>query len=232
MINPRQERILAAIVKEYVKSAQPVASRTLVEKYDFAVSPATIRNDMVTLEEAGLLRQPHTSAGRIPSEEGYRYYLDRFVHGKKPPIVKVKLTITPVAPKDPKHFLRQITKALTKVSGETSFVSTESGWHYYTGVSRLFDKPEFNDVESMRSISRIVDQFDEVIQDLAPRLDEKVNVWIGEKNPFGAPLATMMLKFEAPLHKGVLGIVGPQRMDYAKNIKLLRDARQALSRNV
>src|SRR3990167_2941234 len=74
-LTPRQSNILKALVAEYVRTAQPVASQDLVRQYRFDVSPATVRNEMLTLEEAGLLEQPHTSSGRIPTDLGYRTYV-------------------------------------------------------------------------------------------------------------------------------------------------------------
>lgn len=71
----RQETILALIIHEYVEAAQPVGSDRLVEQYNLGVSSATVRNEMASLTESGLLRQPHTSAGRVPTEEGYRYFV-------------------------------------------------------------------------------------------------------------------------------------------------------------
>ena len=230
MINPRQERILAAVVQEYVANAQPVASKCLAEKTDFNVSPATIRNDMVTLEEAGLLRQPHTSSGRIPTEEGYRYFLERFVRKKRVPKVQVRLSITQAQPADTfKDYLRGMSKSLVKVSGETAFISQEDGWHYYTGVANLFDKPEFNDVVRMKELSHLVDEFDEVVRRIAPGMNNDVNVWIGGQNPFGSEMATVMVKYTTKNQKsGVIGLVGPQRMNYARNMKLLNEARDAI----
>ncbi len=75
-LNPRQQQILLAIIKEYIDTAEPVGSRTIARKYKLGVSPATIRNEMADLEEMGFIEQPHTSAGRVPSERGYRYYVD------------------------------------------------------------------------------------------------------------------------------------------------------------
>lgn len=75
-LTPRQQRILKAIVEDYVFTAEPVGSRTLSKKFDFGLSPATLRNEMADLEEGGFLRQPHTSAGRIPSDAGYRVFVD------------------------------------------------------------------------------------------------------------------------------------------------------------
>lgn len=78
-LSERQETILALIIHEYIDSAQPVGSERLVQSFDLGVSSATVRNDMSRLTEQGLLRQPHTSAGRIPTEEGYRYFVSRLV---------------------------------------------------------------------------------------------------------------------------------------------------------
>lgn len=79
MLSERQKMILSAIVDDYIRSAEPVGSRSISKRGDVAFSPATIRNEMSDLEELGYLEQPHTSAGRIPSEKGYRYYVDHLL---------------------------------------------------------------------------------------------------------------------------------------------------------
>ena len=79
-MDERKQRILHAIIQDYIKSAEPVGSRTLAKNYKLGVSPATVRNEMADLEELGFLEQPHTSAGRIPSPKGYRYYVDDMMH--------------------------------------------------------------------------------------------------------------------------------------------------------
>lgn len=75
-LTPRQQAILKAIIEDYVLTAEPVGSRVLAKKFGFGLSPATLRNEMADLEDEGLLRQPHTSAGRIPSDAGYRVFVD------------------------------------------------------------------------------------------------------------------------------------------------------------
>ena len=75
-MDSRKAKILEAVVLDYIETAEPVGSRTISKKYDLGVSSATIRNEMADLEEMGLIEQPHTSAGRVPSEAGYRYYVD------------------------------------------------------------------------------------------------------------------------------------------------------------
>lgn len=78
-LSARKTEILGAIVADYIKTAQPVGSRTIARRYKMGFSPATIRNEMADLEEMGFLQQPHTSAGRIPSQKGYRYYVDELM---------------------------------------------------------------------------------------------------------------------------------------------------------
>lgn len=75
-MDDRKQKVLLAIVHDYIATAEPVGSRTIAKKYRLGVSPATIRNEMADLEEQGFIEQPYTSAGRIPSERGYRYYVD------------------------------------------------------------------------------------------------------------------------------------------------------------
>lgn len=85
-LTERQEQILSLIVREYIRLAQPIASRTLAEAYELGVSSATIRNEMAILEEHGLVYAPHTSAGRMPTQKGYRYFVQRLLtHGDLPP---------------------------------------------------------------------------------------------------------------------------------------------------
>ncbi|MEW6573838.1 MAG: heat-inducible transcriptional repressor HrcA [Bacillota bacterium] len=84
MLDERKEKILAAIVEDFINTAEPVGSRTIARRYGFGVSPATIRNEMADLEEMGYLVQPHTSAGRVPSERGYRYYVDHLMEPQEP----------------------------------------------------------------------------------------------------------------------------------------------------
>jgi len=78
-LNLRKQQVLEAVVEDHIVTAEPVSSRTIARKYQLGVSPATIRNEMADLEELGLIEQPHTSSGRIPSQQGYRYYVDRLM---------------------------------------------------------------------------------------------------------------------------------------------------------
>ena len=82
-LDPRKEKILQVVTDDYIESAEPVGSRTIARKHNLGLSPATIRNEMADLEESGYLKQPHTSAGRIPSHQGYRYYVNTLMEQKQ-----------------------------------------------------------------------------------------------------------------------------------------------------
>ena len=89
-LGDRRAQILRALVSHYVTSGEPVGSKTLVDRYRLGVSAATVRNELHALEEAGLIYQPHTSAGRIPTDAGYRFFVDRFAGGGKLPEKEAK----------------------------------------------------------------------------------------------------------------------------------------------
>jgi heat-inducible transcriptional repressor len=87
---PRKDQVLSAVIDDYILTAEPVASRTLARRHDFGLSAATLRNELADLEELGFLDKPHTSAGRVPSDKGYRYYVDRL-------LIKPDLSVAEVA---------------------------------------------------------------------------------------------------------------------------------------
>ncbi|MFH1631486.1 MAG: hypothetical protein ABIA47_00465 [bacterium] len=229
MLSDRQSQILSAIIEHYVKTAQPVASQILVNKFSLGCSSATVRNTMVALEDFGLLRQPHTSAGRVPTEEGFRLYVEQFMQPAgsmrpRAPLVEARQHVG-----DPRDIVRKIAKCLVELSGETAFSSMDSNQNYYTGISNLFDKPEFGNVDTLRELSGIIDKFDDVLNDVFERVDRDVSVWIGEQSPFGSQMTTMLVKYKMPGgFTGIMGLVGPLRMDYGRNMKLLREAKKLL----
>lgn len=227
-MNERQACILFAVIDEYVKTALPVSSKTIVSGYDLGVSPATVRHDMVSLEEDGLLRQPHTSAGRVPTEAGYRLYLAQISRpaGKK---VCVQLREAAKNANGQRELLREMAKTLVQLSGETALMSLDSEWNKVTGLSNLFDKPDFDDVDTLRSLSKVVDKFEEVMKGVFDQVDQDVNVYIGKENPFGQQMATILVKYKLPNGiTGVFGLTGPLRMNYKRNIQLLKEVKLLL----
>lgn len=221
----RKRLVLRAIVHEYLETAEPVGSGTLVEKYDFKVSAATIRNDMVELEELGLLVQPHTSAGRIPTEAGYKFYVEQFVHDQELVQHRRQDVETAVADVDAEKDrpMRELAKTLAQITGETVVVSSEDGGTYITGVSNLVQKPEFREAALMLSISQMIDDLEHVFNELENRMMKDVQVLIGADNPFGERMSSVVTRYALPQYgEGVIGLLGPTRMDYDENIALMR----------
>ncbi len=124
-LDERKIQILMAIVDDYIKNAEPVGSGTIVKRYNIGVSPATIRNEMSNLEELGLLLQPHTSAGRVPSEKAYRLYVNELMSQKqtdKTPIQDIKERLR-AKMSDPDALIREIAKTISASTHYTTVVT-------------------------------------------------------------------------------------------------------------
>lgn len=228
-MNPRQETILKLIVDEYIQNAEPVGSRFLAELGELQVSPATIRNDMAQLEREGYIAQPHTSAGRVPTEKAYIHYLQRFVPGQQRQVHGEPFRVAAAQAQADHELVKTLAKTLVDLSGEMAVAAFDPRISYYTGVSNLFAKPDFHDLSMIRSLSALVDQFDEVMCEMFDCIAAAPEVRIGSANPFGADMSSIMVKYSLPSgHTGLLGLVGPMRMDYAKNIHLLERAKEFL----
>jgi len=227
MLSPRTELILKLVIEDYIKTAEPVGSKYLGDSYKIGVSPATIRNEMAALEKGGYLRAPHTSAGRVPTEGAYQYYLKhlrnkRFVlKGKPLEGVKKK--------DDKKSSIKNVARRLSEVSGETAIIAFDPRWSYYVGVSNLFQKPDFRDLVRMHALSEMIDQFDDVIRQIYKTIPDEPQILIGSHNPFGDQMAAIVTKYElSNKDHGIVGLVGPIRMDYERNLALVNRARDVI----
>lgn len=124
-LSARRARILALVVREHVRDAQPVASGTLVRNYDLGCSAATVRSELAFLEEAGLLAQPHTSAGRVPTVKGYRYFVERLMSraGLPEPERRTIRHQFHQAGAEPERWLRLSAAVIARVSGLAGLVA-------------------------------------------------------------------------------------------------------------
>ncbi|MBI4457862.1 DeoR family transcriptional regulator [Candidatus Uhrbacteria bacterium] len=226
----RKKKLLRAVVREYIVTAEPVGSETVAEKYDFGVSSATIRNDMADLEELGLLEQPHASAGRVPTVRGYRFYVDEFV-GDDSARVNAGNPLTAAIDEirlDRGHDLKSLARALAAQTGETVVVS-DGDEAFVTGISNLSAKPEFKEGQLMIEMLRLVDNLDEVVRDVERRFAQDFAVFIGEDNPFGEVFSSVLTRWQHPRSgQTVIGILGPQRMDYDANVAMIRYLHEVL----
>ncbi|MCI0532494.1 MAG: DeoR family transcriptional regulator, partial [candidate division Zixibacteria bacterium] len=144
-LSPRQTQILKAVVEEYISTAEPIASEQLEKKYNLGISPATIRNEMAELTEQGLLKQPHTSAGRVPTPIGLRFYVDHLMQEKSLSVadeVSAKEKVWD-ARFNFDRLMRQASLALAEKTRNMSLIVTDEGDIYSAGVANILDTPEF-----------------------------------------------------------------------------------------
>jgi transcriptional regulator of heat shock response len=212
----RQEALLETLVREYVKTAEPVGSLHLAKKAGLDVSSATIRNELVALEEEGFLIQPHTSAGRVPTEKAYRYFIEHLAHHA--PSHKPDQELSEVFSDRERAIVAA--KSLAARTHECVFVSFGRDDVYVTGLGNLFAKPETAEHETAMLLSAALDQLDEMVAGLED--GSGARLLIGEDNPLSPNCATVYLAPTAGRRVGVLGLM---RMDYEKVLNLLDSIR-------
>jgi len=217
----RKKDILEVIVKEHVSTGSPVGSSFLVEKCKLNCSSATVRNVMAELEEEGYIMQPHTSAGRVPTEKAYNLFLEELQKGQKH---LKKLREKELKDLDDslvdfeESSLREAAKALAAITNSAVFWAFHKNNLYYTGLSNLFQQPEFANSGLVYNISAVIDRMDEIIDQVFEKVGEEPQILIGEENPFGNFCGSILAKYRHGNQTGMLGILGPMRMDYERNL--------------
>ncbi len=219
-MDKRKELILKTIIKEHIKTALPVGSEGLVDKYNLNISSATVRNEMAELEAEGYIAQPHTSAGRVPTEKAYEFYLENLSE-KKLSEVEAKIFEKLLAKKDEFNF-KQAAKALAKISNNAVFWAFHRHNLYYTGISNLLHQPEFSESGMVYDISEVIDRLDEVIVRVFNDLKFGEQIMLGSKNPFSPYCGAVMSKYRLGDNIGLVGVLGPIRMNYEKNLALVK----------
>lgn len=220
----RQKDILEGTVSEYIKRACPVSSQMLEENYDFGVSPATLRNDMVFLSRQGFLRKPHTSSGRVPTDKGYRFFVDEILEEKQNSEDGGKFQQAFAGDmEDALEFaafgarsLAALSSSLVALHFGDSKILWKEGWE------DLLEEPEFEEQESVKSFTRFLGDFEKNMQMLGTR--SGIQVFIGRENPFSriSEFSIMIAECDVPEYgKGLVALLGPKRMAYSKNIKAL-----------
>lgn len=233
-MNKRQEKILSAVVEEYTEKVVPVGSKILSEKYGLKMSPATIRNDMAVLSKEGFLYQPHTSAGRIPTDKGYRYFVEKIMSDHPLSLAEQKnLQAELLKLKAQKNKLSKVTaKLLSSLSGAFVISGAKDDACEF-GIKELLDNPEFREADEFCKVAELLDRVDENVSDILSKMtDGKTRIFIGKENPIKNISNCSMVV--SPYNsksgkKGVLAIVGPKRMNYAKNKSLLEYMKKILA---
>lgn len=219
-MDQRKQIILNTIIQEYIKTGAPVGSGVLVDKYKLDISPATVRNEMAELEDEGLITQPYTSAGRVPTEKAYNLFIEKLSE-KKLKEDEIRIFEKILKNKDELSF-KQAAKEMAKISNNAVFWAFHRHNLYYTGVSNLLAQPEFVQTNLIYDISVIIDRLDEIIDSIYNNIEYDARIFLGSKNPFGKFCGTILAKYKSGENTGIFGILGPIRMDYERNLTLVK----------
>lgn len=222
----RQIAILSAIIEQYAEVAVPVGSVTLAKL--FGVSSATVRSEMAKLEEAGLIMQPHTSAGRVPTDKGYRIYVNQITERNEP--MKLDRSVRAIESRVTPHSeradmaIRSAVNSLVELTGNLG-VATIGDELYMNGIGNLFSQPEFMHGDHVQSVARLLDNLEPWLREVAP--NEPLNVYIGSENPIGKTSGSSLIisRFRSPYSdNSYIGVIGPTRQSYGRVMSLVRHA--------
>ena len=232
MVTERQKSILEALIREYVAEASPVSSGEIVRKYHLPYSPATVRAELYELDRQGFILQPHTSAGRVPTDKGYRFFIEESIVVDEGNDKKMERALSSLLDiKDEFDFLRQSSRLIAQTSREFSVAGfLGRGLLYKSGLAEVLRGPEFADENTAQEFGELADFLDEEINRYFVIGEaEEPRVFIGEENPIrDAKNYTLMIsRTNTPFGKvGIFAILGPRRMDYERNLMLLRAMRR------
>lgn len=324
-LDDRKKKILQAIIEEYIGTAEPVSSSTLVDNYGMSLSSATIRNEMAALEQGGYIEKPHTSAGRVPSAKGYRFYVDELLKDDNLSFDEIKYikrclqtnanaleeltktaihtlseithyTSVAIGPRAETHTIIDIKFVLlgtrllmaiiltdtgivketmikfesditelqveklnyvfnSKLRGKTlgeidipmqELIMSEMAYElkiikpiiqeinkvvkedydvYLEGRDKVFNFPEFNNLDTARRILNILETKELVCDILDSVPNNNINVYIGNENEYDELKNLSVIVFKNTINNkdlGAIGIIGPTRMDYSKVISVMK----------
>jgi heat-inducible transcriptional repressor len=224
----RQEQLLLSVIDNFIRTAEPVGSKFLAYEKKIGWSEATVRNDLRALEEEGYLSHPHTSAGRVPTEKGYRFYIDRIDRGKLKLIAKDvgALASAYKANDDRETGYKALAKEAARITGDAVIFAFSLDKVYYTGLSNLFNKPEFGNPQTIINTSRMFDQCEECLGKFFDRVSATPDIFIGAEHPFGGYLSVVAARGGGA--EGMFIVFGPSRMDYRKNFAVVVEAKKLL----
>jgi transcriptional regulator of heat shock response len=222
-MDERQSKLLAAIIDQFIQTAVPVGSKKLLESGDFTLSSATIRAEMSALEEQGFLGQPHVSAGRIPTAKGYRMYVTQFMK----PTAHEKAVRKKFDTLKEQYFQRkdqerayEAVALLSQMIPDVAFATVpHKPQVYFMGLANVLRQPEFQ--QNPLLASGVVEVLEERLTELLHhiKVDHHIRHYIGEEHVVHQLQSCSLIVTEYKLrdNRGVVGILGPMRMDYGYN---------------
>jgi heat-inducible transcriptional repressor len=227
----RQKQILHAIVEQYAEVASPVGSSLLARL--FSVSSATIRAEMAELEREGYIAQPHTSAGRVPTDKGYRFYVNDLSNATEQlplPEGRAERALSARVQHGglPERTIRNAVDTLVELTHNLG-IATIGQQLYMSGLSNLFGQPEFIQAGQVQQVASLLDNLEPWLREAAP--NEPLSVYIGRENPIGrsAGCSLIVSRFRSPFSdSSYIGVLGPTRQNYRDVMMLVRHAGEEL----
>lgn len=221
----RQHKILSAIVEQYAEVASPVGSNLLARVFN--VSSATIRAEMAELERLGYIHQPHTSAGRVPTDKGYRLYVNSLNEGQN--VLPERRAEKALAARvqsagAPERMIRNAVDTLVELTHNLG-LATIGPQLYMSGLSNLFGQPEFVGGAQVQQVAQLLDNLEPWLREAAP--NEPLSVYIGSENPIGrtAGASLIISRFRSPFSdRSYIGTLGPTRQSYRDVMALVQRA--------
>jgi len=228
-LTSRQIKILKGTCQEFIDTARPVGSESIEKKYNLGVSPATIRNELSQLTQLGYLKKPHTSAGRMPTSMGLRYYVRNLMTPKKLSVaeeVGVKERIWD-SRNDAEKLLKETVKELSRRTQSLAVSINDQGDFCAYGLSNLLDYQEFFDIDVTKTVLSLMDKVDYwskiMERAFASQGEQSFHLLIGEEleNTFLDQCGFVYQVYKIGSHKGVIGIMGPSRLRYTDVVPLV-----------
>jgi len=235
MLTKRQGEILKTIIQEYTQTATPVSSSLLKEKYQLDYSSATIRNDMLKLEEEGFLVKPHISAGRIPSDKGYRYFIDNLMRERDlSPGYQKKLELEILKLKARNARMERTTAKLLSSMSQCLAISglIDKREYYDFGIHNLLETPELSNMDDLSKLTMALDLIDENVDKILEKIKgDETEIFVGKENPLKEIQNCSMVVSPYRLksgERGLVAVIGPKRMKYDRNKGLVNFIKKIL----
>lgn len=229
----RQNRVLETLVKIHIETTLPVGSKHIADV--LKLSSATIRNVLFEFESNGYVRQPYTSAGRIPTDLGYRKYVNNLMYREKPPSGDIFTTIRQYIVK--KRFFEEVIEATSHAASEitkyTAIALSPNNRFYFDGTYHMLEQPEFREPDMARDFLKLIEDKTELVQIMnQDRETTGTRVRIGRENLFDklreCTVITSAYKIRGRI-SGNIGIIGPMRMEYERIVPAVENLAEITS---
>lgn len=228
-LTQRQIEILKSIIEEYIESAEAVGSETIEKKHNLSASPATIRNEMVKLSEYGYIKKLHSSAGRVPTAKGLKFYVRELMKEKE------LSTVEEVALKEKvwdyrekmQRFLKEATKSLAAKTNALAIATTQEGDIFASGYANILEMPEFFDIDVTKTLLEALDEYDCFANIFSGVTGEPTDIHVLIEDELGeglqGPYGFIFTEYTTALNGvGKIGVLGPARLAYTSIIPTVR----------